>query len=247
MTIEALTPFRWLQSPYGGRGNLLGEIYCVTLLRGLDPAEVLRRFGARTSTQMSFAELGLAVSDFTVATEGGAGGGYVGVVPTGDGCAAVEPYGWSGTDSWTLARLSAGTDVVSVLRHNYARDYFHYAADGIVLTAFDPTALELRSGADTDRLAGLMREFGLPLEESSDEDWDQRYDDLPGHGRARMFAMAARLTGVTFTADLLDGPLLVGAIADLPPSQEPQPGKSLGALLEQLKAVSGPEPDQGAA
>ncbi|WP_371786352.1 hypothetical protein [Streptosporangium subroseum] len=31
-----------------------------------------------------------------------------------------------------------------------------------------------------------------------------------------MFAMAARLTGVTFTADLLNGPLLVGAIADLP-------------------------------
>lgn len=28
--------------------------------------------------------------------------------------------------------------------------------------------------------------------------------------------MAARLTGVTFTEDLLNGPLLVGAIADLP-------------------------------
>lgn len=94
--------------------------------------------------------------------------------------------------------------------------YFHYAADGIVITAFDPTAPEHRSGADTDRLAGLMREFGLPLEEGSDEEWDQRYDDLSEHGLARMFAMAARLTGVTFTADLLNGPLLVGAIADLP-------------------------------
>jgi hypothetical protein len=61
-----------------------------------------------------------------------------------------------------------------------------------------------------------MREFGLPLEEGSDEEWDQRYDDLSEHGLARMFAMAARLTGVTFTADLLNGPLLVGAIADLP-------------------------------
>ncbi|MFD1539394.1 DUF6461 domain-containing protein [Nonomuraea guangzhouensis] len=245
MTIDALTPFRWLQPPYGDRGNLLGEIYCVTLLRGLDPAEVLRRFGARTSTQMSFAELRLAVSDFTVATDGGDGGGYVGVVATGDGCAAVEPYGWSGTEM--LARLSAGTDVVSVLRHDYACDYFHYAADGMALTAFDPSFPERRSGADTDRLAGLMHEFGLPLEESSDEDWDQRYDDLSGSGLARMFAMAARLTGVTFTADLLDGPLLVGAIADLPPPQEPQPGKSLGAILEQLKAVSGPESDHDAA
>ncbi|MET8004584.1 DUF6461 domain-containing protein [Nonomuraea glycinis] len=245
MTIDALTPFRWLQPPYGDRGNRLGEIYCVTLLRGLDPAEVLRRFGARTSTEMSFAELGLAVSDFTVATDGGDGGGYVGVVATGDGCAAVEPYGWSGTEM--LARLSVGTDVVSVLRHDYACDYFHYAADGMVLTAFDPTFPERRSGADTDRLAGLMREFGLPLEESSDEDWDQRFDDLSGHGLARMFAMAARLTGVTFTADLLDGPLLVGAIADLPPPQEPRRGTSLGVLLEQLKAVSGPESAHGAA
>ncbi|MGJ6968632.1 DUF6461 domain-containing protein [Streptosporangium sp. G11] len=246
MTIDALTPFRWLQPPYGDRGDLLGEIYCVTLVRGLDPAEVLRRFGARTSTQMSFADLELAVSDFTMVTEGGEGGGYVGVVATDDGCAAVEPFGWSGTDNPTLERLSAGTDVVSVLRHDYACDYFHYAADGMMLTAFDPTFSERRSGADTDRLADLMREFGLPIEEGSDEDWDQRYDDLPGHGLARMFAMAARLTGVTFTADLLDGPLLVGAIADLSPSQESQPGKSLGVLLEQLKAAGGSESDHGA-
>lgn len=82
----------------------------------------------------------------------------------------MEPCGWSGTDNPTLARLSAGTDVVSVLRHDYACDYFHYAADGMVLTAFDPTSPEHRSGADTDRLASLMREFGLPLEESSDEE-----------------------------------------------------------------------------
>ncbi|MFI6744413.1 DUF6461 domain-containing protein [Nonomuraea sp. NPDC050451] len=74
-----------MQPPYGDRGNLLGEIYCVTLLRGLDPAEVLRRFGARTSAEMSFAELDLAVSDFTMVTGGGDGGGYVGVVATGDG------------------------------------------------------------------------------------------------------------------------------------------------------------------
>ncbi|MGW4966908.1 DUF6461 domain-containing protein, partial [Nonomuraea sp. NPDC004186] len=64
-----------------------------------------------------------------------------------------------------------------------------------MIIAFDPTAPEHRSGADTDRLAGLMREFGLPLEESSDEEWDQRYDGLSEHGIARMFAMAARLTG----------------------------------------------------
>ncbi|MFI6179899.1 DUF6461 domain-containing protein [Nonomuraea sp. NPDC051191] len=216
MTIDELTPFRWLQPPYGDEGDLLGEICCVTLLRGLDPAEVLRRFGARTSTEMSFAELDDAVSDFTMVTGGGEGGGYVGVVASGDGCAVVEPYGWSGTDDRTLSRLSAGTEVVSVLRHDYACDDFRYAADGIVITAFDPITPEHRSGSDPNRLADLMREFGLPLEECSDEEWEQRYDDLSEHGLGRMFAMAARLTGVTFTADLLNGPLLVGAIADLP-------------------------------
>ncbi|MGW5160997.1 hypothetical protein ACWEPN_36490 [Nonomuraea wenchangensis] len=70
MTTDVLTPFRWPQPPYGDRGDLLGEIHCVTLLRGLDPPEALRRFGARTSTQMSFAELDLAVSDFTMVTGG---------------------------------------------------------------------------------------------------------------------------------------------------------------------------------
>ncbi|MFC4117281.1 DUF6461 domain-containing protein [Nonomuraea zeae] len=101
----------------------------------------------------------------------------------GDGCAAVEPCGWSGTNGPTLAQLSAGTDVVSVLRHEYACDYFHHVADGILITAFDPTFPERRPGADTDRLVGLMREFGLPVEEGSDEEWDQPYE----HGLARMF------------------------------------------------------------
>ncbi|MFG2074787.1 DUF6461 domain-containing protein [Nonomuraea maritima] len=40
-----------MQPPYGDRGDLLGEIYCVTLVRGLGPAEVLRRFGARSSRE----------------------------------------------------------------------------------------------------------------------------------------------------------------------------------------------------
>ncbi|MGW2161552.1 hypothetical protein [Nonomuraea sp. NPDC001699] len=52
MTIEGLTPFRWQLSPYGDRGNSLGEIYCVTLLRELDPsARTLNQAGSSVAVE----------------------------------------------------------------------------------------------------------------------------------------------------------------------------------------------------
>jgi hypothetical protein len=210
MTTDFLAPFRWLQ----GQDCPLDEIYSVAFIRGRDPVEVLRRFGSGRGREMSFAELTSEVNDFVMGTGGGDGGGHVGVVAAGDWCVAVEPWGWSAVMDERLTRLSAGSEVVAVTRHDYADDHFAYAVDGSVITTFGPITPDDRYGADKDRLNHLMREVGLPTDETADDEWEVRYDDLAQHGLARAFALAARLTGVTFTAGLLDGPLLAGPIAD---------------------------------
>ncbi|WP_431896894.1 DUF6461 domain-containing protein [Nonomuraea sp. bgisy101] len=175
----------------------------------------MRRFGSGGAREMSFAELTSQVGDFVMETGGGEGGGYVGVVAVGEWCVAVEPLGWSAAMDERLARLSAGSEVVAVTRHDYADDYIGYAVDGSVITTFGPVTPDDRYGADKDRLNRLMREVGLPPDGTEDDDeWEVRLDDLAQHGLARAFALAARLTGVTFTAGELDRPLLAGPIAD---------------------------------
>ncbi|PZG19618.1 DUF6461 domain-containing protein [Nonomuraea aridisoli] len=136
MTTDPLAPYRWLETPEGSPANPLDVIYCVSFLRGVDPAEVLRRFDPEgpPGREMGFDELEEAVHEFVEETDGGAGGGYAGVVAAGEWSVAVELWGWFGT--------------------------------------------------------------------------------IDDHGIARTFALAALITGVPMSRDLLAGPFLVGAVAE---------------------------------
>jgi hypothetical protein len=214
MTTDPLAPFRWLQAPDGDAANPLGDIYCVSFFRGLGAAGVLRRFGpaAPPGREMSFAELGEEVFEFVQKTDGGDGGGHVAAIPAGEWCVAVELWGWTATLVEASARLSEGCEVVTVGRHDYAEDDFSYAIDGTLVTSFRPIMPSDRHGSDKDRLNELMREVGLPPEEDDDDAWEARWEDMSRNGLARAFSLAARITGVTFTAELLQGVLLVGAI-----------------------------------
>ncbi|MGN9845351.1 DUF6461 domain-containing protein [Nonomuraea sp. H19] len=211
MTTDLLASYRWLQAPDGSPQNPLGDIYCVSFFRGLDPVEVLRRFGpeAPPGREMTFQELDEEVFEFVQETGGGQGGGHVGVVKAGAWSLAVELWGWCATLGESVARLSQGCEMVAVGRHDYAEDHFTYAVDGTTVTSFTPVRPCDRYGSDTDRLNELMREVGLPPEESED---DAVWDDLSEHGLARAFVLAAGITGVPLTPALLDGPFLVGAI-----------------------------------
>ncbi|MFC4123206.1 DUF6461 domain-containing protein [Nonomuraea zeae] len=215
MTTDPLAQFRWLQAPDADADNPLGDIYCVSFFRGLEPAEVLRRFGPAgpPGQEMTFAELDEKVFEFVQATDGGDGGGHVAAIPAGEWCVAVELWGWEATLGEVLSRLSKSSEVVTVGRHDYAEDDFSYAIDGTVVTSFRPIMPSDRHGSDPNRLADLMREVGLPTEEVDDDAWEARWEDMSNNGLARAFALAAKLTGVEFTAELLfQGPLLVGAI-----------------------------------
>lgn len=215
MTTDILAPYLWLQGPDGSPQNPLGDIYCVSFFRELDPVEVLRRFGCKEASgrEVTFRELNEEVSEFVQETDGGQGGGYVGVVKVGNWSVAIELWGWCATSWETAAMLSGGCEMVAVGRHDYAEDSFVYAVDGIVVTGFNPRSPCDRHGSDADRLNELMRAAGLPPEEPEDgAKGEELWDDLLEHGLARVFALAARITGVSLTPNLLDGPLLIGAI-----------------------------------
>ncbi|TDC07014.1 hypothetical protein E1267_14790 [Nonomuraea longispora] len=215
MTNDPLAPYRWLQAADGDPANPLGDIFCVSFFRGLGPAEVLRRFdpAGPAGRETSFDELGEQVLAFVEETDGGDGGGHVGVVQAGEWCVAIELWGWTAALTEALTPLSKGCEVVVVSRHDYAEDDFSYAVDGAVVTTFRPIMPSERHGSDLHRLDDLMREVGLTPEEAADG-WEAQWHDMSANGLARAFLLAARITGVEFTAGLLAGPLLVGAIGE---------------------------------
>ncbi|RSN53382.1 DUF6461 domain-containing protein [Actinomadura sp. WAC 06369] len=202
---DPLAPFHWLDE----HGGALDDIFCVSFLRGVAPAEVLRRFGpdGTVGREMSFGDLSDTVAEFLSTTSGGSGG-HVGVLEASGWSVAVELWGWFGAQD--AGGLSDGCEVVAVSRHDYAEDAFCYAVDGEVVTGFVPHSPARRWGRDPDRLNPLLRELDLPTDPLDDDAWEASWDRLFEHKIARVFALAAKLTGVPFTRPLLDFPLLVG-------------------------------------
>ncbi|MEV6593998.1 DUF6461 domain-containing protein [Streptomyces acidicola] len=197
---DALTPYRWL----GGFDGPMGEIFTVSFLHRLDPAEVLRCFVASTGELMDFEELSNRTSEYFFDTGGGEGGGHIGVMRAGEWSVAIELWGWQATLSEIVSRLSFAGEVVAITRHDYAEDSFVYALDGTVVTDFIPRLPSIRHGSEPDRLDALMREVGLESKE------DKSVEDSV----AAAFALAARMTGVAFTPSILTKSLLVGGIGN---------------------------------
>ncbi|WP_052422344.1 DUF6461 domain-containing protein [Nonomuraea candida] len=172
----------------------LGEIYCVSFVRDLSPEEVLRRFGVdeESMEEVAFDELDYR----SVESMRADAAGYIGAARVGDWTVVIEPGGWQiAVDGNTYAPVSQGTEVVSVCRHEYARDTFAYIVEGTPVVWFDPMYPEERSGSDPDRFVAKMREVGL------DPDHDI---DGPGidHPMESSFALASSITGLSFSTDL---------------------------------------------
>ncbi|MBB3725965.1 DUF6461 domain-containing protein [Nonomuraea dietziae] len=103
-TTDPLAPFQWLNvSENDGGGGPLGVIFSVAFFSGLDPAEVVRRFGRGEDSgqESDFDGLDDKAYEFVSETDGGDGGGYVGVFQAGEWCVAIEPTaGWPPTTRW---------------------------------------------------------------------------------------------------------------------------------------------------
>ncbi|NNH68671.1 hypothetical protein HLB23_02040 [Nocardia uniformis] len=219
VTTDPLAPFQWLNA-----SESPGEIFSVGFFRSLDPSEVVRRFsnGDDSGQESDFEELNDRMVEFLGKTGGVHGGGHVGVFRAGAWSVAIEPCGWWMTDRKALGELSRDCEVVAITRHDYAEPSLGYAIDGKIMTGHGLWYPHIRWGCDPDRLNDYMGELGIQLgttdddcihdadEDESDSDaWHISYSTVV----PRAFALAAKVTGVSFTADMLDQPLLIGPIA----------------------------------
>jgi hypothetical protein len=180
----------------------LRETFCITLVRGLDQAEVLRRFGGERSQPHT-----LTVTQ-TGELSGSFHAGYpqLVLVATADGWSvAVEDNGFEGWRPEVLRALSPGSQAVSVY-DNGSEGYFSYAADGRLLVQFELLFPQRRWGSQPDLLLPQMRAVGL------DPDWQE---PPPGELDTAALALAERVTGVHLDPRMLEGPLLVAEIAPL--------------------------------
>jgi Family of unknown function (DUF6461) len=204
----------------------LREAFCITLVRGLDEAEVLRRFGGEHSParRLTVAEVGklsepLPSRDLQLV-----------LVAVADGWSvAVEANGFEGSRPEVLRALSRGSQAVSVYRNVNALGYFSDAVDGALLVQFELLFPQQRWGSQPDLLLAQMRAVGL------DPDWHE-----PPHGEVdtAALALAERVTGVHLDPGILDGPLLVAEIAPLlddPPASYSLDGEDveLAAAIDQ--------------
>lgn len=224
-TTDPLAPFQWLNASESQAGPL-GVIFSVALFRNLDPPEVVRRFsnGGAAGQESDFEELNDRMVEFLGKTGGGEGGGYVGVFRAGAWSVAIEPCGWWVTDHKTLAELSRDCEVLAITRHDYAVHSLEYAIGGTIVTGHRLWYPHIRWGSEPDRLNDYMRELGMELDMTDDgyiydadedepESNSDAWDISLSTGVPRAFALAAKVTGVSFTADMLDQPLLIGPIA----------------------------------
>ncbi|MEV4014390.1 DUF6461 domain-containing protein [Nonomuraea angiospora] len=176
----------------------LGDLWCLTFVRGVSEVEALLRLGADQESirPLTYDEL---IDDGLFPETVLAG-------RVGDWTVLIEESGWTCTETDKAQELSAGTVVVAVLRHDYGSDDFVYAVDGELVTYFNPKIPEWRHGSDPDRLNDLVREAGLDPE------------DGPGTGAkapssaSGALLLAARLTGVVLTRGIVKEPLMSGVI-----------------------------------
>lgn len=217
-TADLLEPFQWLNVSEDDGGGLLGVIFSVAYFRGVDPAEVVRRFscGEGSGRESNFGDLQDRARQFVEETEGGDGGGYVGVVEAGEWCVVVEPDGWMVTLHEVVTTLSRGCEVLAVTRHDYAAEHsFVYAIDGTIVTGYRLRHPHERYGSDPDRLNGFMAELGMGLTmPDTDAAWDAAWEDNYDTAVPRGFALAAQVTGAPFTPDMLDRPMVIAPIVE---------------------------------
>ena len=175
----------------------LGEIFCLTFIKGVDAREALLRMGGYPETfrDRTIGELSERAQSFDA--------GYPAMAAAmrlGAWSVVIEPGGGLGAEHALLESVAQGTTAVAVLRHDDASAHFSYAVDGTTVAAFDPgyPAEETIWGSDPGTLRHLMDALGLrPPDDESDTAWTQ--------AEARAIVLAQRITGVRVpdSADLL--------------------------------------------
>jgi Family of unknown function (DUF6461) len=184
----------------------LAEAFCLTWVRSLTPAEVLRRVGARESS--SLIGVGEVSRGYRAWTASGGDELFVAATVVDGWTLAVEPNGFLGVTDDIVVALSRDTRLVSHFRNVNALARFCWVEDGDVRLSFDPLFPAYREGSDPDGLLDVMRQVGFDLREDEERDFER-------HTEAA-FALAAHLTGVQLRPEHLDSASYLCGIAPLP-------------------------------
>lgn len=197
--------YAWLQEQY----EPLMEAYCVTLVEGLGPEELLRALRAEPRTPVAVTGVGgLAEPAHDLFQDGDAL--FVGVAPVDGWSLMVEYNGYLGVTDKAMLPVSRGRSVVSHFLNVNAVDRFTWYQDGTVRLHFEPLFAYHRDGSHPDALLTEMREAGFDLSDDQDED-----PDYEGHTEAA-FALAHRITGIRLTPELFASAEFVCGLAPVP-------------------------------
>lgn len=181
--------YAWWSEHFPGLDNA----YCVSLVRGLSPAEVLVRLDGRAEqTCVGVDSLVDAVDDPHEAQKGRQ---LYGAAALGGWTLVIEPNGFLGVTEARAQAASRGTRWISHFRNINNVDQFVWAQDGVLLLAFAPLFPDTRRGARPDAVLDAMHRAGFAFGDEVPE-----ADIRPGEAA---FALAEHLTGVRLTPESL--------------------------------------------
>ncbi|MCY9783350.1 DUF6461 domain-containing protein [Nocardiopsis sp. EMB25] len=169
----------------------LAEAYCLSLVRGLAPAEVLRRLDGRPEPSLTGAE---AVTEAAFEHQRGDDRQLLAMASVGDWTLVVEPNGYLGVSEERVLPASAGTTWIAHFANINGADAFLWAQDTVARLSFEPLFPGGRWGATPDAVLDAMHLVGFHFGEDEPEEY------LPGEAA---FALAEHVTGVAITPELL--------------------------------------------
>ncbi|MGW4891895.1 DUF6461 domain-containing protein [Kitasatospora sp. NPDC004240] len=191
--------FTWFTAGY----DFLSEAHCVTMVEGITPEDLLRRFAAVPGRRVTGLAAVVAAHDLfedgedaDVPVEVGDDPLLVAVTELDGWAVAVEVNGYLGTIWELLPRLAEGTRMVSHYRNCNAVDSFHWWEHGRNRLHFEPLFPAQRDGEDAEApgIPELLEHCGFDLREEGTT------KNL--HTEAA-FALAERLTDVRLTEERL--------------------------------------------
>ncbi|MEU1618459.1 DUF6461 domain-containing protein [Streptomyces sp. NPDC005722] len=189
---------------FGEQYEELMEAYCITLVQGLTPEELLAALGVECPSRIA-GVAGLSEPSFRLGAHDEL---FVGAASLGDWSLMVECNGYLGVTDEAMLPLSRGRTVVSHFRNVNAVDHFCWYQDGTLRLHFEPLFPYFRVGTHPDELVTAMRESGFDLSEADDRNLDEHNDAA--------FALAHRVTGVRLTPEALASAEFVAGVARVP-------------------------------
>ncbi|MEV0570550.1 DUF6461 domain-containing protein [Dactylosporangium sp. NPDC050588] len=157
--------------------------FCVTLVRGAGPDEVIDLLGGADPVPIVSAQTALLAEDAVRewVDEDGASHPtdlkYVVVTRLGDWTLVIEPNGYLCTDRDVVRALSAAGELVSFYYNENTTPSFTWAAGGSELVCFNPGYPDDPYGTEPGRLDGLLAELGFTFDgHGEDLDDDNGFD-----------------------------------------------------------------------